>query len=106
MTTQGEIEGKTGRRINRRIILDKSKLLSWQPLSSIDEADAENLKNAYITPHVATWLDYAQVVSDPKSPPRNKNIESVINERCGEFIAPEKSDKSETKASQSKNSEK
>lgn len=90
VTTQGEIEGKTGRRINRRIILDKSRLLSWQPLRGIDGADIENLKNAYITPHVATWLDYAQIVSDPKSPPRNENIESAINERCGEFIPPEK----------------
>lgn len=106
VTTQGRIEGNTGRRISRRIIIDKSKLLSWQPLIGIDEADIESLKDAYITPHVASWLDYTQIATDPKSPPLNKNIESLINERCGELIAPEKSVNTDIKASQSLSSEK
>jgi len=57
LTTSGAVDGKSGKRIARRVFLEKSKILVWRPLPRIFEGDKqdENLKEKS-SPYVGASL--------------------------------------------------
>lgn len=83
ITTNGTVDGKPGESTTRRIIIDKAKLLSWQPLKGFDERDQKQISFS-TTPRVATWLIQNASTPIPKSVHSMTLVPKIVIEQCGD----------------------
>lgn len=99
-TTRNKTDENRGQSISRRVILDKTKMLSWQPLQSIP---ANNVVDTSETaPKMATSFDFDAELA-PQAKPALARVHAVLADRCGAYFAPLAPDE---KASEGKEREK
>jgi len=87
VTTEGAIDGKQGQRITRRVILDKAKLVGWQPLLGIGERDLSEMKMDTTSMRVSTWLDVKNVNQGGTGVSTESSLDTFLINRCGEKIS-------------------
>lgn len=87
MIKRGAAEGKSGAMFIRRVILDRDKLLSWRPLSSLGERDEVSVGNSTF-PRVGTWMD----LDNPEVLKADEDIQAsyrkLLSDECGIQSAP------------------
>lgn len=82
VVTAGKTDDNKGVLLRRRVILDKAKLLSWQPLEGFGEENIELAKNASI-PAVATWIGAKEGKSFNALGKQDDVLSKVLLNRCG-----------------------
>ncbi|WP_338768203.1 hypothetical protein [Massilia sp. METH4] len=80
ITTTGAIDGNPGVRITRRIIIDKDKILSWQPLKGFGERDESEVGEKNRRKEILSWMPLQKCQS---SSGLDRALCSLIAERCG-----------------------
>lgn len=80
--SSGAVDGKAGTRWIRRVVVDKSKLLNWQPLRSFEEKDNPLTARMDIPP-VAAWLGPVAVgATGGNGPEDDAALAHVLSARC------------------------
>lgn len=96
-TTKNKTDENRGQSISRRVILDKAKMLSWQPLQSIP---ATNIVDTSGTPSkMATSYDFDAGLS-PQAKPAIARVQAILADRCGAYFMPLAPDEKASKGKQ------
>jgi hypothetical protein len=72
--------------ITRRVVLDKAKMLSWQPLQTIPEQNI--IDKSTPMPEMATSYEFNAVVDEKTATSKPPPTKSVLAQRCGVYFAP------------------
>lgn len=84
ITTKNKTDSDPGQQLTRRVILDKIKMLSWQPLQSIPE---KNIVDKSVTlPDVAAFSDFRSAIDTQTTPATGEK--SPLIQRCGVYLPP------------------
>ena len=84
-TTKNKTDNNPGQALTRRVILDKAKMLSWQPLQTISEQNIDD--NSSARQAVATSFDFGTVI-DAAVAAKPAAAKSPLAELCGAYFAP------------------
>jgi len=77
VTTRGAIDGKSGHGVARRVILEKGKILAWQPLPAILERDEQDRSlQESSAPLVGAAIFLKEALGKEN---KNNNEESILN---------------------------
>jgi len=82
IVSDGGHDGAPGEKTIRRVIIDKPKLLSWQPLKGFDERDQTQMINS-TAPRVASWLEPKEVGDGKALNQVASSLSSALTKQCG-----------------------
>lgn len=83
VTTKGAVDGNAGGSITRRVVIEKEKVLSWQPLKGFSERDESKVSEKNRSTAVATWI---HPISCSQLRPLEQSLCMRLAKRCGNRI--------------------